>query len=41
MPIWRTTQDGLQQISETTLDQQQFLEEHLEDWIVANLEFLD
>ncbi len=41
MPIWKTTQDGLQQIAETTLDQQQFLEEHLEDWIIANPEFLD
>ena len=41
MPIWKTTETGLQQISETTLDQQQFLEEHLEDWIVANPDFLN
>ena len=41
MPIWKTTDAGLRQISETTLSQQQFLEEHLEDWIVANPDFLD
>ena len=41
MPIWKTSETGLQQISETTLAQQQFLEEHLEDWIVANPDFLD
>ena len=41
MPLWKTTEDGLQQILDTTLTQQQFLEEHLEDWIVANPDFLD
>ncbi len=41
MPIWKTSETGLQQISETTLEQQQFLEEHLEDWIVANPDFLE
>ena len=41
MPIWKTSETGLQQISETTLAQQQFLEEHLEDWIVANPDFLE
>ena len=41
MPIWKTKEGGLQQISETTLAQEEFLEEHLEGWIVANPDFLD
>lgn len=41
MPIWKTTKTGLQPMSDTTLAQQQFLEQHLEDWIVANPDFLD
>ena len=41
MPLWKTTDNGLKQISDTTLTQQQFLEEHLEDWIVANPDFLE
>ncbi|MDE2818012.1 MAG: endonuclease NucS [Chloroflexota bacterium] len=41
MPIWKTTETGLQQISNTTLSQQDFLEEHLEDWIIANPDFLE
>ena len=41
MSIWKTAKDGLQLISETTLAQQEFLEKHLEDWILANPSFLD
>ena len=41
MPIWKTTETGLEPISETTLAQQEYLEGHLEDWIVANPDFLE
>lgn len=41
MPIWKRVNDGLQLISEKTLAQQEFLEKHLEDWILANPNFLD
>ena len=36
MPIWKITNKGPVQVTETKLKQEHILEEHLEDWIVAN-----
>jgi len=36
MPIWKISDDGPVQVTETKLKQEHLLEEHLEDWIVAN-----
>lgn len=40
MPIWKITDDGPVQVTETKLKQENLLEEHLEDWIIANHELL-
>lgn len=40
MPIWKITPKGPVQVTETTLKEEQLLEEHLEDWIVANHQLL-
>lgn len=36
MPIWKITPDGPVKVAETKLKQEKLLEEHLEDWIVAD-----
>ena len=40
MPIWKITDQGPVQVPETALKDEHLLEEHLEDWIVANHELL-
>lgn len=40
MPIWKITSKGPVQVTETTLKEEQLLEEHLEDWVVANQQIL-
>ncbi len=41
MPIWKITEKGPTQVPETKLKEQHLLEEHLEDWIVANHAMLE
>ncbi len=41
MPIWKVTDTGPVQVAETELRQENLLEEHLEDWIVANHALLE
>lgn len=41
MPIWKITHEGPVQVSETKLQDEHLLEEHLEDWIVANHALLE
>jgi hypothetical protein len=36
MPIWKITDDGPVEVTETRLKQIDLLERHLEDWVVAN-----
>jgi hypothetical protein len=36
MPIWKITEDGPVEVTETRLKQIDLLERHLEDWVVAN-----
>jgi len=36
MPIWKITDDGPVPVTETKLRQEKVLEEHLEDWVMAN-----
>jgi len=40
MPIWKITDAGPVRVAETKLKQEKLLEEHLEDWIVANPDLL-
>lgn len=40
MPIWKITSTGPVRVAETKLKQEKLLEEHLEDWIVANPDLL-
>ncbi len=40
MPIWKITDEGPVQVTETKMKQENLLEERLEDWIVANHELL-
>jgi hypothetical protein len=40
MPIWKITPKGPVQVTETTLKEEQLVEQHLEDWLIANHELL-